>query len=272
MTTQGDETEIALEAMAAFDRQELAVDECPQPWRAVASGERSVGEACVQTGEAPSSTRAEELASLLSPPDQEVTDAILERLAQARSAVGPMDVRPMDVRPTELRPTELRPRRWAATAAVAVAFSLAASLVVWFARPAPSSPGRADLHVVEGAIASYRLELGGTARMLGADDASPRAYGPGDDFLLRAVPVTNGVVASDATATATPDSSERAEATPLALAVSQASDHVLEFRGSIAELLAPGLWSIEVHLGPAEACALQTDRCVLAQVQILVVR
>ncbi|MBL4684529.1 MAG: hypothetical protein JKY37_08070 [Nannocystaceae bacterium] len=267
MTTQGDETENALEAMAAFDRQELAADECPQAWRAVASGELSVDEACVQTGEDPSSTRAEELASLLSPPDQKVTDAILERLAQTRSAVRSRDVRPMDV-----RPMDVRPRRWAATAAVAVAFSLAAALVVWFARPAPSSPGRADQRVAGGALASYRLELGGTARMLGADDASPRAYGPGDDFLLRAVPVTNGVVASYATATATPDSSERAEATPLALAVSQASDHVLEFRGSIAELLAPGLWSIEVHLGPAEACASQTDRCVLAQVQILVVR
>ncbi len=147
----------------------------------------------------------------------------------------------------------------------AVGMSMAAAALLWLGGVDRGSPEPVTSDV---ATAPHRIELGGTARTLGSDHPTPRAYRPGDDFLLRAVPLRDraeGAAATGATLFAIPADGPRRR---LELPRTRASDGVIEFRGDIAALLAPGRWTLRLELSASGECTPRSDNCVEAEAHL----
>lgn len=147
---------------------------------------------------------------------------------------------------------------WACGVAVAVA----AALVLWQAPPSQveSSPGTAPLPLAQ-------LRLGGTARTLG-DTPTIRSYGPGDAFFVELSidtelqhPIVADLFARD------PAGATRRVALSL-----RNRDGLMVFEGEIAELLAPGIWTLQVRYGRSHSCSGSTpDGCKTLETRIKVV-
>lgn len=185
-------------------------------------------------------------------------EEILRRVSREFARGGPDDAPPETL---TLRP---RSNRWIAVAA-SVGLGLAAALLLWiFSAPVAPAPGDGVGSV---AVAPHRVELGGTARVLGDVGAGPRAYGPGDDFVLRVVPL------SAARTTEVParlfvlsDGGRRRLDLP-----KRRSDGTIEFFGKIAETLPPGVWILRTELGSPDACVVGREGCLHLDVTISII-
>ena len=95
------------------------------------------------------------------------------------------------------------------------------------------------------------VQLGGTSRILGSRDPEPRAYGPGDDFVLRLVPRgwDPAHVRARLSAHSSANGARQLDWTP-----THAADGAIEFRGRLDTVLAPGLWVLRAEVGRFEAC------------------
>ncbi|MCH9686972.1 MAG: hypothetical protein K0V04_36390 [Deltaproteobacteria bacterium] len=231
----------AIEQMAVFDRCEREQDSCPDPWWAVSRGDLPSEQARATEHDA---LTPEQFEALMTPLDQTQTDSIVEAVMRSSA--------PRPVR-----------GRWRWPTVIVLGLSVAAGLVLWVWLGGSTAPAAAELM-------PHRLELGGTARMLGAAASTPRAYGPGDEFLLRAVPESSGKGAPPAQLYAIPRGGGPRRTIDLPQA--HGKDDVIEFRGDISERLPPGGWVLRLELGGPERCRAQGDEgCVEAEVDIEVV-
>lgn len=251
MTEPGpDELNRALQQMADFDRQEHAVAKCPESWWAVSNGELSPEEV-----DGTNEAEDERLAALMGPLPEAQSDAILQKILQEQ-APAPAPAAPV----VPLRPASRR--RWLAPAVV-VGLAVAAAVLLWIPRSQVpgSGPG---LNLVP-----YRAELGGTAKVLGEDDEAPRVYGPGDDFVFRAVPTKTTSAGAEARLYAVSEADGRRKF--IHATTSRAKDGAFEFRPDIAAELLRGRWLLRVEIGPAGGCPRSTDDCteVHARVEIV---
>jgi len=185
-------------------------------------------------------------------------NAILRRVLDQREPTAgdiPLPVPPQNV-------------RWL-TATAAVVLGLAAAFALWIARsqPEPAIPGVGGSVV----MAPHRLELGGTARVLGGEGTGPRAYGPGDDFVLRVVPLHPPAGATQTEARLFSLRDAEATERPLDMPMRPAADGVIEFYGEVAESLSPGRWLLRVELGSLDACADDSKGCARLDVAITIV-
>ncbi|MGH1348609.1 MAG: hypothetical protein ACRBN8_44105 [Nannocystales bacterium] len=146
--------------------------------------------------------------------------------------------------------------------ACGVAVALAAAIVLWQAPPDAEAPSIGAFSVPTG-----QLKLGGTARILG-DTPAVRTYGPGDAFFVELsfdAPLDSGLVAE----VFAQDSSGALRPVPLA---TQRRDGSVVFDGEIAELLSPGVWTLQVRYGGPSGCPDSTSvGCKTAETRIRVV-
>lgn len=150
------------------------------------------------------------------------------------------------------------------------AVAIAASVLLWrgvvHPTQTPTSPA-----LTASSLPEVRLELGGTARTLG--EVPPvRPYGAGDTFVLRlsfdTVPVEPpfaALLAEDA------DGVERP--LPFLPHAEQASGTAsVSFEGEIAKHLPPGTWTLRARLGyPPDCSATRADGCRSLETRIEVV-
>jgi hypothetical protein len=148
--------------------------------------------------------------------------------------------------------------RWVRSATLAVGVSMAAALALCVARTDAPDPLPT--------LVPHHLELGGTARVLGPTGDAPRAYGPGDELLLRAVPERPDTSVPDARLFATPQGGgpRRVVGFPAV----RAADGALELRGDITEWLPAGRYVLRLELGGPSRCDPGGQGCVEAEVPI----
>ncbi|MEM7154813.1 MAG: hypothetical protein AAF799_18330 [Myxococcota bacterium] len=250
MTEPGrDELEGMLEQMADFDRQEHAVGTMPDSWWAVSNGELDTDEVEASTE---SAEDRERLTALMSPLPDDRGDAIVQKILQEHRPASPV---------VPLRPPARR--RWGAPAVVAVGLAVAAAVLLWV--PRGQAPG-SDSGIT---LVPHRIELGGTAKVLGEDDEAPRAYGPGDDFLLRAQPIEASSAATEARLFAVSEADGRRRF--LDVTPTRGQDGAFEFRAPIATVLGPGPWTLRVEIGPPGGCPRTTDDCIEVHARIEIV-
>lgn len=208
------------------------------------------------------------------PDDDALKASLLAALGVAAAADTPDDEGrepPATVSDHDDRPAAtvhwLRP----ALAGAAVAAAVAAGL--WLTlRPAPPTDPEPPQWV---AVGPHALQLGGTARLLGAPQAAapdtPRAYGPGDTVLVRALPsaASQPSAAADGRVYAVPHQGGQPRLLPWS--AQRADDGALEFSGPVTNALPPGVWRLEVELGPAEQCQRDRTRCYVVSALIEVV-
>jgi hypothetical protein len=156
---------------------------------------------------------------------------------------------------------EPAPSRTSATVAwVGGALALAASVLLWRVLTDAPAPEPA----IARSLPAARVQLGGTARTLG--DAPPaRPYGLGDSFAIEVVFDTPppGPVAAMLSAT-------DAEGTRRSLPLERYDrPGVVGFRGQVADVLPPGLWTLQLRYGDPQRCTeARPEDCEALEAQI----
>lgn len=243
------------ELMTELDRREDAVGRCPEEWWAVSIGEASPEHAHELTRESlPASDRAH-LEQLTTPLDDQTASAIIAKtMAACHPAAndpGPSD----DSTP---------PRRWIPPTVLVAGLALAAALGILWIRQGPDGADSTPIHVIP-----HRLELGGTAHVLGPGAPGPRTYGPNDELLLRAVPLASGPPPEHVELHAVPmDGGARLTLSPR---VRMGDGGAVEVRAPIAQRLEAGRWTLRLELGDPRACMPGAEGCIELATQIQVV-
>lgn len=186
------------------------------------------------------------------PLDESRATAILDAVMRLAEPLSPETSVPATIPP----PT--RARRLLPTS-LAIGVAMAAGLVLWVALRSGAPDSVPD-------IVPHRLELGGTARVLGPSDEAPRAYGPGDELLLRAIPQRPDAAVPEARLFAIPWSGGPRRV--VSLPVTRATDGALELRGDIGQHLPAGRYIMLLQLGGASQCVLGGQGCFEAEVPI----
>lgn len=242
-----DDLERQLQSMAEFDRQEDAVGECPEEWWVVSHGELEAERAHALTHDTHSCSARDRLEQLTSPMDEGVADEIV---AAALAACRPAANDPAPGR------GPARPRRWWTPTVILAGISIAAAVgAVWLLRSPDELGDAMPIHVVP-----HRLELGGTAHILGADGPGPRRYGPGDELLLRALPMASGSPPRHIELQAVPARGGMRRAIESAVSVDPSG--TIELRVRIADQLETGPWSLRLELGDPRVCMPGKSGCI----------
>ena len=266
MSTSEDSSERAaqelLEQIAAFDRQEEAVGECPQPWWDVGPGQSPpTKEECAEL----SDEQNELLGALMAPISEARTASILDAVMAERTADQPAE--PVADAEATSAPSSLTERRsrspWLLPGVTSAAIAIAASLVFFLSGPKTPDPATFD------AVGPYRSEV--TALVLGGSPPPPsgRVYGPGDEFVLSLVPTDGRPAAAPARLVAVPAHGGY----PIAIDATPRVDDrgVIELRQELAAVLSPGEWRLHVEVGSVSQCAQAPTTCFQDNLNVVVV-
>ena len=251
-----EDLEVLLRSMAQFDRQEDAIGECPEEWWAVSRGELETKRAHALTHQTHSSSARDQLEQLTSPIDGDVADAIVAAALEAcRPAAN-------DPAPSQ-GPT--RAKRWWSPTMFLAGISLAAALgAVWLLRSPDQLDDATPIHVVP-----HRLELGGTAHILGADRPGSRRYGPADELIIRAIPLASGPPPGHIELHAIPTNGGIRRAIEPTVHIDPSG--TIELHVRIAEQLEAGPWSLRLELGDPRACVPGQSGCIELRAPIEIV-